>query len=70
MPEETTEEWEAGERVSGDPLREWYSKEIWGKRATGDDALFEVMCLQVFQAGDTGDRKKKDSGPNPVPGNN
>ncbi|MCH7737559.1 MAG: DNA-3-methyladenine glycosylase I [Chloroflexi bacterium] len=51
MAEETTEEWEAKERVSGDPFREWYSKEIWGKRAAGDDALFEVMCLQVFQAG-------------------
>lgn len=51
MPEETTEEWEAAEKVSGDPLREWYSNEIWGKRATGDNALFEVMSLQVFQAG-------------------
>ena len=51
MPEETSEEWESKERVSGDPLREWYSKEIWGQRATGDDALFEVMSLQVFQAG-------------------
>ena len=51
MPEETTEDWEAAERVSGDSLREWYSKEIWGKRATDDDALFEVMSLQVFQAG-------------------
>ncbi|MCI0902434.1 MAG: DNA-3-methyladenine glycosylase I [Chloroflexi bacterium] len=51
MPEETTEEWEAKERVSGDPFREWYSNEIWGKRAADDDALFEVMSLQVFQAG-------------------
>ena len=51
MPEETSEEWESKERVSGDPLREWYSKEIWGQRAAGDDALFEVMSLQVFQAG-------------------
>lgn len=51
MPEETSEQWEAAEEVSGDPLREWYSKEIWGKRAIGDDALFEVMSLQVFQAG-------------------
>ncbi len=51
MPEETTEEWEANERVSGDPFREWYSKEIWGQRASDDDALFEVMSLQVFQAG-------------------
>ena len=51
MPEETSEEWEARETVSGDPLREWYTKEIWGRRAAGDDALFEVMSLQVFQAG-------------------
>ena len=51
MHKETTEDWEAAERMSGDPLREWYTKEIWGKRATDDDALFEVMCLQVFQAG-------------------
>jgi DNA-3-methyladenine glycosylase I len=51
MPEETTEEWEANEKVSGDLFREWYSKEIWGQRAIDDDALFEVMSLQVFQAG-------------------
>ena len=51
MPEETTEEWEAAEKVSGDTLREWYSNEVWGKRAADDDALFEVMSLQVFQAG-------------------
>ena len=51
MHEETTEEWQAAERVSKDPLREWYTKEIWGKRAPDDDALFEVMSLQVFQAG-------------------
>ena len=34
-----------------DLLREWYINEIWGRRATDDDALFEVMSLQVFQAG-------------------
>ena len=34
-----------------DPMREWYVNTIWGRRATGDDALFEVMSLQVFQAG-------------------
>ena len=34
-----------------DPLRDWYVNEIWGRRATDDDALFEVMSLQVFQAG-------------------
>ena len=36
---------------SGDSFREWYVTEIWGKRVDDDDALFEVMCLQVFQAG-------------------
>ena len=35
----------------GDPLLEWYAGEIWGKRMHDDDALFEVMSLQVFQAG-------------------
>jgi len=30
---------------------EWYSNEIWGKRQEDDDLLFEVMSLQVFQAG-------------------
>jgi DNA-3-methyladenine glycosylase I len=30
---------------------EWYSNEIWGKRQDDDDLLFEVMSLQVFQAG-------------------
>ena len=29
----------------------WYSNDIWGKRIYSDDALFEVMSLQVFQAG-------------------
>ena len=51
MHEETTQDSESAKRVPGDPLREWYTKEIWGKRAAGDDALFEVMSLQVFQAG-------------------
>ena len=32
-------------------LREWYTREVWGRRAKDDDALFEVMSLQVFQAG-------------------
>ena len=35
----------------GDPLMEWYATAIWGKRSDGDDALFEIMSLQVFQAG-------------------
>jgi DNA-3-methyladenine glycosylase I len=30
---------------------EWYSKKVWGKRQIDDNALFEVMCLQVFQTG-------------------
>ena len=34
-----------------DEIKDWYSNEIWGKQATDDDALFEVMSLQVFQAG-------------------
>ena len=34
-----------------DPLREWYVNTIWGKRLDDDNSLFEVMCLQVFQAG-------------------
>jgi DNA-3-methyladenine glycosylase I len=35
----------------GDPLMEWYAKEIWGKQVEDDDLLFEVMSLQIFQAG-------------------
>ena len=34
-----------------DQFREWYSSEIWGKRSKDDDTLFEVMSLQIFQAG-------------------
>ena len=51
MPERDSEQRKANERVSADPLQEWYSKEIWGKRALDDNSLFEVMSLQVFQAG-------------------
>ncbi len=36
-------------RPHGDPC-DWY-RSIWGKRQRDDDALFEVMCLQMFQAG-------------------
>ncbi len=32
-----------------DPTR-WYSS-IWGKRVSDDNLMFELMCLQVFQAG-------------------
>ena len=31
--------------------RDWYSSSVWGKQQQDDDALFEVMSLQVFQAG-------------------
>lgn len=34
-----------------DHLQYWYSNTIWGKQIVYDDALFEVMSLQVFQAG-------------------
>ena len=34
-----------------DPLHEWYVNTVWGKRCNDDDSLFEVMSLQVFQAG-------------------
>ena len=29
----------------------WYSETIWGNRIDSDDALFEIMSLQIFQAG-------------------
>ena len=34
-----------------DPIRDWYINTIWGRRIAEDDALFEIMSLQVFQAG-------------------
>ena len=34
-----------------DHLQNWYSNTIWGQRIVSDDTLFEVMSLQVFQAG-------------------
>lgn len=34
-----------------DPLRDWYVNTIWGRRVGNDNTLFEVMSLQVFQAG-------------------
>jgi len=37
--------------VPQDPLREWYLSTIWGRRVHDDNALFEAMSLQVFQAG-------------------
>ncbi len=32
-------------------LEAWYSDEIWGKQICTDNTLFEIMSLQVFQAG-------------------
>jgi DNA-3-methyladenine glycosylase I len=34
-----------------DPSTEWYSNTIWGNRVEDDNTLFEIMSLQVFQAG-------------------
>ncbi len=34
-----------------DPIRDWYVNTIWGKQIYEDNALFDVMSLQVFQAG-------------------
>ena len=34
-----------------DKLSDWYVNTIWGKQVSDDDALFEVMSMQVFQAG-------------------
>ena len=42
---------DASQRASMAALEDWYSNEIWGKRADSDDSLFENMGLQVFQAG-------------------
>ena len=42
---------EVPEWARGNPLMEWYATEVWGRRTNDDDALFEVMSLQVFQAG-------------------
>ena len=42
---------DAPQRASMSELEEWYSDDIWGKRAASDDSLFENMGLQVFQAG-------------------
>ena len=42
---------EVPEWARDDPLMKWYATEIWGKRIDNDDSLFEVMSLQIFQAG-------------------
>lgn len=51
MPPHTDADREIPHWAVGDPLMEWYATEIWGRRLDDDDALFEVMSLQVFQAG-------------------
>ena len=35
----------------GDPAMEWYATQVWGKQVEDDDTLFEVMSLEIFQAG-------------------
>ncbi len=42
---------ELSHQAGDDPFEKWYSTEVWGKRVGDDYALFEVMSLQVFQAG-------------------
>ena len=37
--------------AQGDPLMESYARDVWGRRMEDDDSLFEIMNLQVFQAG-------------------
>lgn len=51
MVSEDQQDQEVPEWARGDPAMEWYAKEIWGKRVADDDALFEVMSLEIFQAG-------------------
>ena len=47
MPADPTEELTRSTNSPGD----WYINTIWGKQQNDDDTLFEVMSLQVFQAG-------------------
>lgn len=47
MPNKPTEEHNSSVNSPGD----WYINTIWGRQLTDDDTLFEVMSLQVFQAG-------------------
>ena len=51
MTSKTKDDRQIPEWADGDPLMEWYAATIWGKRLDDDNVLFEVMCLQVFQAG-------------------
>ena len=51
MTQRTEADREVPEWAQGDPLMEWYATTIWGKRVDDDDVLFEIMSLQIFQAG-------------------
>ena len=51
MTQPTESDRKVPEWAAGDPLMEWYATEIWGRRIDDDNLLFEVMSLQVFQAG-------------------
>ena len=37
--------------ISGDPLLEEYHDKHWGKSIKDDNALFELLSLEIFQAG-------------------
>jgi len=39
------------EWAKGDALMEWYATTIWGQKIDDDDTLFEIMSLELFQAG-------------------
>ena len=39
------------ETIDTKGIEDWYRNTIWGHRLLDDDNLFEVMSLQVFQAG-------------------
>ena len=39
------------ETLTTTAIEDWYRNTIWGQRLEDDDNLFEVMSLQVFQAG-------------------
>ena len=51
MSPEADQDQVESQRSQDNPLSEWYETEVWGKRASDDNALYEVMSLQVFQAG-------------------
>lgn len=39
------------EWANGDPIMEEYAKNQWGKKLSDDNQLFEIMSLEIFQAG-------------------